>query len=182
MFECKQCKISFKPNKMKTQIFCSRSCMADFNRIYPKTTDCKNCNTLVIGRRRKFCSKSCAAEYNNKNKSFGIRRSNLEIYIENTLKSLFSEDILFNSKSIIGSELDIYFPDRKIAFEINGIFHYEPIFGENKFNRIQQNDRIKENKCKDLGIKLYVIDVSEQTFFKEESSRKFINFILDKLK
>jgi len=41
--------------------------------------------------------------------------------------------IHFNKKDAINSELDIYIPSLKLAFELNGIFHYEPIFGKENF-------------------------------------------------
>jgi hypothetical protein len=59
-----------------------------------------------------------------------------------------NEKIIFNGKEAIESELDIYFPERKIGFEINGIFHYEPIYGEEKMKKIQQNDKEKREKCR----------------------------------
>ena len=85
-----------------------------------------------------FCSKSCAAIFNNKNKEYGIRRSKIEVLIEDMIKSDFP-NISFscNNKSIIESELDFYFPELKIAIQINGPTHYKPIYGQEKFVQIK---------------------------------------------
>ena len=80
---------------------------------------------------------SCAATYNNKNKTHGTRRSKLECFIEKKLSELYPDlTIHYNQKDTINSELDIYIPSFKLAFELNGIFHYEPIYGEEKLNQI----------------------------------------------
>jgi len=67
---------------------------------------------------------------------------------------------LCNSKEEIGSELDFYFPELKFAIELNGIFHYEPIYGEDKLERIQDNDKQKMLMCYEKGIELAIIDSS----------------------
>lgn len=69
----------------------------------------------------------------------------------------------FNSKTIIGTELDVYFPTLRLAVELNGIFHYNPIYGTDKLIRIQQNDKQKEIRCHELGIEMIVIDTSKCT-------------------
>lgn len=121
----------------------------------PVKVICKNCDIQFmksVSELRKtpnsFCSQSCAAIYNNKHKEHGTKRSKLEIYIEKRLKEEFPNlRILYNNKSIIHSELDIYFPDLKIAVELNGIFHYEPIYGHDKLEQIQNNDKQKMINC-----------------------------------
>ena len=48
-----------------------------------------------------------------------------------------------------------------LAIELNGIFHYEPIYGNKKFNQIQNNDKQKFKLCHDAGIELVVINSSK---------------------
>lgn len=146
---------------------------------------CRNCFKSILkkeGELRKskntFCSKSCSAIFNNKNKTTGVRRSKLEIYLEKQLTEIHSNfEIIYSNKQIIGSELDIFIPSLKLAFEIQGIFHYEPIFGQEKLERIQKNDLEKIQKCNELGINLILIDTRDQKRFSEESSKKYLNEI-----
>ena len=78
-----------------------------------------------INATNNFCSLSCAATHRNLHKTKGIRRSKLEAWLETQLcKSYPNLEIHFNKKDTINSELDIYIPSLKLAFELNGIFHY----------------------------------------------------------
>lgn len=70
--------------------------------------------------------------------------------------------ILYSDKSAIESELDIYIPSLKLAIEIQGIFHYKPIFGDLKLKQIQDNDLNKKLICFEKNIKLICINVSDQ--------------------
>ena len=85
----------------------------------------------------------------------------------------------FNDRTAINSELDIYIPSLKLAFELNGVFHYEPIYGQNKLEKIQENDNNKFQKCINNNISLCIIDVSSQKYFKEQTSKKFLNIIIN---
>ena len=64
-----------------------------------------------------------------------------------------------------------------MAFELNGIFHYEPIFGESKLEQIQNNDSRKFQACLENGIELCIIDASSLTYFKEKSAKKYLDII-----
>lgn len=85
--------------------------------------------------------------------------------------------IYFNKKDAINSELDIYIPSLKLAFELNGIFHYEPIYGFNKLNQIQNNDSRKFQACLEQKIELCLIDSSKQKYFTEKSSQQYLDII-----
>jgi DNA-directed RNA polymerase subunit RPC12/RpoP len=125
-----------------------------------------------------FCSKSCAATYNNKHKTFGTRRSKLEKYLEEQLSLLYPNlKIKYNTKEEINSELDIFIPEYNLAFELNGIFHYEPIFGNNKLQQIQENDKNKFQLCQEKNISLCIIDTSSLNYFKEETAKKYFSII-----
>ena len=130
-----------------------------------------------------FCSRSCFASYNNAHKDYGYRRSKFELYVEKILKDTFPNlDIIFNSSSIIGYELDIYIPSLKLAFEINGIFHYKQIYSEEGFQRIQEIDKQKIIECENQNIQLFVIDISNIKNFSEEKANPFIHEILTTIK
>jgi hypothetical protein len=82
---------------------------------------------------------SCSTNLTN---FLGYNRSKLEIYLEQELIKLYSTlEIHFCRSDTIGSELDIYIPSLKLAFEINGIFHYKPIFGEDKLKKNSRQGR-----------------------------------------
>jgi hypothetical protein len=116
-----------------------------------------------------FCNSSCSALYHNKNKKYGNRISKIEKYFQRRLAEDFpSLNILYNDKTVIGSELDIYIPDMKLAFEVNGIVHYEPIYGFDKLSKIQNNDHQKIISCYKQGIELAILDVSSIKYYKED--------------
>jgi hypothetical protein len=147
---------------------------------------CSNCGkefskklSQIKENRNNFCSSSCSSTYNNKNKTIGNRRSKLELWLEFKLNSLYPNlEILFNNKEAISSELDVYIPSLKLAFELNGIFHYEPIFGQDKLNQIANNDRRKFQACIEQNIELCLIDTSSQKYVKESTSKKFLDIIV----
>jgi hypothetical protein len=62
---------------------------------------------------------------------------------------------------------------------LNGIFHYEPIYGVNKLDKIQSNDISKSKACFDAKIDLCIIDTSTQSYFKESTSQKYLNIIIN---
>ena len=165
--------------------FCSIKCRHE-NRITTQDVTCINCDKIfkkLPNQIKKFpnhfCSSSCAATYNNKHKTCGNKRSKLEIWLEEQLTNLYpSLKILYNNKEAINSELDIYIPSFKLAFELNGIFHYEPIYGADKLQKIQNNDERKFQACLENQIEFVLIDVSVQKYFKPKTSEKFLNIII----
>jgi len=146
---------------------------------------CDNCKKTFEKRinqikksKHHFCCSSCAGTYHNAHKTHGYRRSKIEIWIEKELDRLYpSIPILYNDTDTINLELDIYIPSISLAFELNGIFHYEPIFGLNKLSRTQFNDKAKFQKCIDKKIELCIIDISSLKYFKEQKAQKYLNII-----
>jgi hypothetical protein len=166
--------------------YCSQECLYQ-NQRNKVTLFCKQCNVQFTRHpsgmsksKNHFCSSSCSATYNNCNKTSGTRRSKLEIYLELELSKLYPNlEILYNSKTQINSELDIYMPSLNLAFELNGIFHYEPIYGSDKLSSIQNNDNRKFQACLEQNIELCIIDTSGQKRFTELSSQKYLTIICD---
>ena len=65
----------------------------------------------------------------------------MEVYLEEQIRKNYSSlELLCNDKTTINSELDFYFPGLKLAIELNGILHFEPIYGDKKLDQIQNND------------------------------------------
>lgn len=78
----------------------------------PVETTCTQCAKLIKiqltqlkHKSRKtsncFCSQSCAATYNNTHKTVGIRRSKLEIYLEEQLPKLYPNFILIAKMQLV---------------------------------------------------------------------------------
>lgn len=170
--------------------FCSRACSSTNQEIKVELI-CTQCK-LSIKRKKStvehtqkrsnnwmpFCSKSCSCTYKNLHKTTGFRRSKLEVWLEVQLCNQYSNvEILFNKKHIINSELDIYIPSLKLAFELNGIVHYEPIYGSEKLSSIKNNDNRKFQACLENQIELVIIDTSQETYFKESKGKKYFDII-----
>lgn len=105
-------------------------------------------------------------EYNlDKNKFKKLGKG--QFFLFNIIQELFPNEIIeYNKKhpEIISNkgrklELDIFLPNIKIAFEYQGIQHYKENYfaDQKKFNRQQENDKLKKIKCKEIGISLYCI-------------------------
>ena len=173
----------------RKNLYCSLDCQrqSQRNKSTLITTNCGNCNKQIMVKCREakksksgksFCSRSCSGTYNNTHKTTGNRRSKLEVWLEEQLTKDYPDlKALYNNKEIINSELDIYFPDLKLAVELNGIFHYEPIYGQDKLEKIINNDNRKFQACLEKDIELLIIDVSSLKYFKLENVKKYYDII-----
>jgi hypothetical protein len=176
-------------NKKSTVSFCTKQCELKYRFIKRGSIngECKQCNLPIVIRKRNqelrknhFCTKSCAASYNNTHKQTGTRRSRLEKWVEEQLIILYPNIYFkFNKKDDIESELDIYIPQFKLAFELNGIFHYEPIYGKQLLKKMENNDQRKMQACLERDIELCIIDTSQQTYFKPHTSQKYLDIIIN---
>lgn len=166
--------------------YCSQKCLGN-HKNKETLVACKNCNKEFLKKanqikksKNNFCCRSCAGTYNSTHKTHGTRRSKLEIYLEEQLTIFYPDlHIDYNKKEAINSELDIYIPSLKLAIELNGIFHYEPIYGDEKLSKIQNNDGRKFQACAEQYISLCIIDTSKQKYFKESTSQEFLNIIIN---
>lgn len=189
---CEYCKKTFystkheilRTDRTNVASFCSPICRA-FSKQKRIKFNCKQCNKYVersVSQTSKskflFCSQSCGARYHNTHKTNGIRISKLEIWLQTKLIELYPNlEFHFNRKDAINSELDIYIPSLKLAFELNGIFHYEPIYGPEKLQQIQNNDNRKFQACLEKQIELCIIDTSSITYLKLEKTNKILNIV-----
>ena len=170
--------------------YCSKKCVYN-SRTLRVMCKCGTCGVSVERTQKEilksksgksFCSRSCSAIYNNKHKNIGTRRSKLEILIEDHIRNKYPTlSLLCNDLTTIYKELDIYFPTLRLAIEINGIFHYKPIYGEEKLARIQSNDLDKIEACMDANIELLIIPSLDSNMNKRVA-KKYINKIDDILR
>jgi len=198
-FECDFCRKLFRHNKRyafnhrkfeNKHHGCCKKCCGNLASLtlgssLKQVVSCKNCEKEFFKKaceikktKNSFCSYSCAATYHNSKKKHGTSRSKLEKWLEEQLMEMYPNLIFdFNKTNAINAELDIYIPELKLAFELNGIFHYEPIFGEDKLQKTQNNDQKKFLSCHNAGIGLCVIDSSSQKTFRPKSSQKYLDII-----
>jgi hypothetical protein len=198
---CDYCKQLYKTEKRTLYnalkrhngtLYCSNSCAAKFRnkKLGQGNTiiiTCKLCMAQVVRlesqikkaeAKFQFCSKKCCAIYASRTKRLGTTRSKLEVYLEEQLITFYPKLVIqFNMKDTIQSELDIYIPSLKLAFELNGIFHYEPIFSQIKLEYIQNNDNRKFQACLEHGIELCIINSSKQKQVNEKTSKKYLDII-----
>jgi hypothetical protein len=188
-----QASIAGRAHSKKTGSFCSNRCRWDFQ-YPPLSVPCDQCGKTITRRghrirrqKHHFCNSACNGKYGNAHKKHGSRVSKLERWIQEQLILLFPElEFHFNRRDTIKAELDVYIPSMKLAFELNGIFHYEPIFGPKQFHALQDNDKRKFQACIEKRIGFCVIDTSHQKAFKPETSKKYLDIIVgiinDKMK
>ena len=131
---------------------------------------------------RAFCRRACHSSFKSGLNTKGTSRSKIEKYLEKRLTSRYPNlGFLFNCRSVIGLELDIYIPSLQLAFEINGVFHYLPIYGHEKLAATKDNDRSKRERCRRRLIDLHVIDISSEKAFSALASKKYYDFIVSKI-
>lgn len=193
--KCQQCQKDFFRSTSKANAaiklgYKSQCCSLECKRLLANkrvSIPCAQCSTICIKEQSElrksksglsFCCHSCSALYTNSHKTIGTRISKLELWLQTKLTELYPKlTILYNDRLTINSELDIYIPELKLAFELNGIFHYEPIYGPDKLRQIQNNDNRKFQACLERGISLCIIDTTIQKRFTEQNSYKFLHII-----
>ena len=153
----------------KVYIYTCAHCATEFNRFISNKDKRKNKSGNV------FCNSSCAAKYNNTHKKHGTNRSKFEVWVQSKLNF---PDAEYNNRSLLGLELDVYIPSINLAIEINGITHYKPIYGKDKYLKTIERDKRKIELCKEKGIALFVLDVSRMNRFTPESGQPYLDMIL----
>lgn len=165
-------------------LFCSLKCFYTYNN-KQQIVKCAQCGKEVHrslnhikNNTNTFCSKSCRGIYMAAHKTYGYRRSKLELWVETQLQLLYPNlKILYNNRDAIKYELDVYIPELHLAFEINGIFHYEPIYGTESLSKIQANDIKKFKLCAENNIGLCVINTHRRNY--EKHNMEYLGVIVD---
>ena len=105
------------------------------------------------------CSK-CADKAKNKNQD-SLTQYFKDHLLGVELLSNHHPEFLKTKQNPKGLELDFYWPDLQIALELDGAQHYEPVDywgGQETFERVQANDRRKNQLCKKNGVHLIRVD------------------------
>lgn len=91
-------------------------------------------------------------------------RSSVEIEVADFIKSIYSGEVIENTRSVIPpKEIDVFIPELKIGFELNGIYHHS-------FQEKRHNEKFK--LCKDVGVRLIQITDHDWKFKKGLIQRK----------
>ncbi|MCU7380465.1 hypothetical protein OBO34_19315 [Clostridiales Family XIII bacterium ASD5510] len=85
----------------------------------------------------------------------------------------------YRPKWLVGLELDIYIHEKRLAFEYQGIQHFQPVQhwgGQCQLEIQQEHDKRKADICKNRGITLIAINYDEQ--LTEENVKSIIDSYL----
>ena len=155
-------------NSRKTLEFCSPKCSD--NRVTNKaeiyTHVCTTCQTEFQSDRKdsKFCGRQCKGKHDiGRNRKISKNRSKAEAYLFNRIRHEFPEiALLANDRAFLegGLEIDIFLPELSLAIEVNGPFHYRPIYGEERLERAQHNDQLKKENLENRSVELLSLDIS----------------------
>jgi hypothetical protein len=194
---CNHCKIIFPAYKRLIQrdivsnitaMYCTRKCQAEARSLANGTV---TINCLTCGKSRKyrvfeqkaghkrFCSRSCIAKYYHKYRKITTHnRSKAELRIVELIHKDFPNlGIEENIRTLLpsGYEVDILIREKNLAIELNGPVHYFPIYGAESLNKTKNRDIIKQVEIQQLGINLFVLDISMLNSTKKHQT------ILDKM-
>lgn len=164
--QCDQCGVVFyrPPSVLKDRkhLFCTQNCFDVFQNTKTLVA-CEKCGKQIwktpsaMLKDHHFCGKKCFFK-------FSFPESQMEVELEKLVKPLGipyrRNDWTVLKKASCRKrdlELDFYFPTINFAIEVNGIAHYEPIYGKKALEVVQRNGKIKRRKCKELGIILRVV-------------------------
>lgn len=94
----------------------------------------------------------------NRCKKCANSKSKYQLMTEQFLKENsveFRKEFRFDDcRNIFTLPFDLYIQSKNILIEVDGQFHYEPVFGEDNLKKTQTNDEIKNKYCKENNIKL----------------------------
>lgn len=140
----------------------------------PQEFPCGNCGKKLFRTRCAiaksksglfFCSKSCRMVHFNLNakRTYPKRKSYAETFLASIIRESFPLlTVRENDRTVLDSrlELDIWMPEKRLAIELNGPFHYFPIFGQDRLDRVQKRDESRLIELRQKNIGFMTLDIS----------------------
>lgn len=122
-----------------------------------------------------------------------IHQFDLDSYVTNTKASTpekklkefilnnYSGNIIYNSKQIIPPfELDIYLPDKNLAFEFNGNYWHSEVMLASKSVSPKEYHQIKTKMCKEKGIRLiHIFEYEWDDLEYQNKLKDYMQFLLN---
>lgn len=111
--------------------------------------------------KRKYCSGTCRNLATNPAKNGSISKA--ETLLCNLIEAA-GYVVDRNRRDILnGLEIDIWIPALQTGIEYNGVYHLQPIHGDEMLQRIQAKDELKKKLAEKLGIRLIVVEDAKST-------------------
>jgi hypothetical protein len=112
-------------------------------------------------KKQKYCSGTCRNLATNPMKNGSISKAE-------SLLCKFLETAGYivdrNRRDILnGLEIDIWIPSLRTGIEYNGVYHLQPIHGEEALRKIQERDSLKKKFAEELGVRLIVLEDTRST-------------------
>ena len=196
-FKVKKSRVYFNNTHNIKNIYCTPECLSKYKSEIRGTimSECFTCKKPLRQRiheqhrDRMFCSHSCASKITNLDRwtplinklnkgRKGRIRSKAELRIVELIRRDFPTLIVEeNVRTLLPSkcEVDILIREKNLAIELNGPVHYFPIYGTDSLNKTKNRDIIKQLEIQQLGINLFVLDISMLNSTKKHQT------ILDKM-
>lgn len=169
-----------------TKVYCNKLCESNYRK-KRTTVVCQNCKKSFERRtshirKNIFCSKKCEGiGMKDFRSSISIqKRSFGECAIVHLLKKNFPQLVIENNnrKELDGLEMDIWLPELKVCIEYNGIHHFKPVYGNERFLKTQSADLRKRKLALEKGIKIIDLNV---TYHLHKTSKTKISNLFQKV-
>jgi predicted RNA-binding Zn-ribbon protein involved in translation (DUF1610 family) len=142
---------------------------------------CPQCGKILHlspsqARKRKYCSGTCRNLATNIYKNGSISKA--EQYLRRMIEEA-GYSVVANDRVVLdGLEIDMWIPEKNIGIEYNGIYHLQPIHGDKLLKQMKQRDAIKQQRAKERGIRLLVVeDIHSTLKVLETIGRKLLRQI-----
>ena len=177
-----KCDWKIEKGKEKYNFTMTERYASEYKKIYPEIISCNNDNLIC------YC-KQCASTYTITKQIFLRRKmsnvntclncnpiykqySNAEKEVYNYITTIYNGIIEENNRTILaGKELDIYIPEKHIAFEYDGLYWH------NELNKPNNYHVSKTNECELKGVQLIHI-FEDEWIYKQDIVKSRIRGLL----